>query len=69
MSPILCMMSCERDFIEDDECITSNGGNSIGGWESEDSMDVNEKIDTVKQGFDIKVDEWGDTLTKVIKLK
>lgn len=63
LSLITCMVSCEKDYIEDD-CTIPTGG-TIGGWEDNDSTVVPKNEDG---NFVIEVTEWGDTIVHTILL-
>lgn len=66
---ILCFVSCEKDFVYDDDCDLYRGAGSIGGWDQSNDTTITQTKDTITGGFDIVLNEWGDTIHKEIKLK
>lgn len=65
LSLITCMVSCEKDYIEDERCAIPSGG-VIGGWEEPKDSTVNQKPDTTS--IIIEVTQWGDTIVHEIKM-
>lgn len=65
----LFFLSCEKDFIEDEDCITESPGSPVEGWDNDKDTTIHQKPDSINGGFDISVDEWNDTLeyTYIIK--
>lgn len=64
---ILCFVSCEKDFVYDDDCEMNRGYGSIGGWENPKDTTITSPKDTITGGFAVDVNEWGDTIYRKIK--
>lgn len=69
LQAILCLASCEKDFVYDDDCDLYRGAGSIGGWDQSNDTTITQTKDTITGGFAIDLNEWGDTIHKEIKLK
>lgn len=52
--------SCEKDFIEDEDCITNIG--DIPGWDEPQDTTAEQTRDSINGGFVVSVNEWGDTI-------
>ena len=65
---LLCLASCEKDFVYDEDCNSRPGGNVIPPWNNGGDTTVTHKKDTIIGGFEIKVDEWGDTIRSQIMI-
>ena len=63
---ILCFVSCEKDFVYDDDCETNRGSGSIGGWENPKDTTITSPEDTLSGNFVVDVNEWGDTIYRKI---
>lgn len=63
LSVSLCLASCEKDFVYDEDCLINNGSGNIGGWENPKDTTVVSK-DSVSNEFIVEVNEWGDTIYK-----
>ena len=63
-----CLSSCEKDFIHDTDCVARTGSNEVPSWDSGSDTTVVHKPDTIQGGFDITVDQWGDTIVTNIHL-
>ena len=60
---LACLLSCEKDFVEDGRCTIDNGHGDIDRWEQPMDTAVVQSPDTVGGVFIIDVNEWGDTIT------
>lgn len=67
LQAILCLASCEKDFVYDDDCETNRGSGSIGGWENPRDTTITSPKDTTSGSFVVDVNEWGDTIYRKIK--
>ena len=63
---LLCLLSCEKDFVTDEDCRPSNRGNSVPSWSEDSDSTMTPRQDSEGAGFDISIDEWGDTISRDI---
>ena len=63
----LLFPSCDNEWPEDD-CSCHNEGGYIGGWDESNDTTISNKRDSVS-GFDINLDNWGDTINHDIPVK
>lgn len=66
---LMCLVSCDKDFVYDEDCITNKGGNTIDPWSPGKDTTTVDKPDTISGGFAISIDEWGDTIVKNITVQ
>ena len=65
---LLLYVSCEKDFVYDEDCTKDKDAGYIGGWDEPQDTVIKDQPDTTSGGFVIDVNNWGDTIRIEIHL-